>query len=254
MNILVSNDDGIRAQGIYELVKALSVEANVYVCAPDEQKSASGHGITIGRGIEVHDVYFDNAKFAMQIAGTPADCVKMGLRFLAMKDIRIDMLFSGINHGGNLGTDTLYSGTVSAAIEGCLCGLPSVAISVNSHEPQHFDLACTLAVNTLRKGFGKLDKNTVININAPNLPREEVKGVKYTKLGAREYEELFHSKVDESGKLQYWYNAQPIFYEGLSSDIDVIAMQEGYATITPLQYDFTNHALIQEIKSWRLEE
>ncbi|MCL2437250.1 MAG: 5'/3'-nucleotidase SurE [Clostridiales bacterium] len=254
MNILVSNDDGIRAQGIYRLVEALSQEANIYVCAPHTQRSACGHGISIGVPLEANEVQFDNAKLALEMTGTPADCVKLGLRILSTRDIHIDMVFAGINHGGNLGTDTLYSGTVSAAVEGCFCKKPSVAVSVNSHHPEHFDFACELALKTLRKSYGKMDNKTVLSINTPNLPTSEIKGVKYARLGAREYDEWFKIKEAECGKPQYWYSGKPVFYEGLSNDIDVIAMQEGYATITPLKYDLTNHELMEEVRNWRIED
>ena len=253
MNILVSNDDGIRAEGIYKLVETLSQDANIYVCAPHIQRSASGHGISVGRPVEANEVQFENAKLALEMTGTPADCVKLGLRILATRDINIDMVFAGINHGGNLGTDTLYSGTVSAAVEGCLCKKPSVSVSVNSHHPKYFELACELALGTLRKSYGRMDNKTVININTPNLPKSEIKGVKYARLGVREYDEWFKPKESEDGTLQYWYSGTPIFYEGLSNDIDVIAMQEGYATITPLKYDLTNYELLEEVKSWKIE-
>lgn len=147
MNILVTNDDGINASGICSLAEALSKVADVYVCAPHTQRSAAGHGITVSKPIEVEERTFARAAKAYAITGTPADCVKIGTKILREQDIKVDMVFSGINLGGNLGTDTLYSGTVSAAIEGSLCGIPSVAVSVNSHEATHFELACELAVN-----------------------------------------------------------------------------------------------------------
>jgi 5'-nucleotidase len=254
MNILVSNDDGIRAEGIYKLVETLSQDANIYVCAPHTQRSACGHGISAWQPLEVKEVEFDNAKLALEITGFPADCVKLGLRLLNERGVHIDMVFAGINHGSNLGTDTIYSGTVAAAIEGCLCNKPSVAVSVNSHTPTHFDYACELALKTLRIAHDKLDNKTVININTPDLPKSEVKGVKYTRLGRREYNEAFKTKQSESGATEYWYTGTPKVYEGLSNDIDVIAMQEGYATITPLKYDLTNHDLINEVAGWKIED
>lgn len=253
MNILVSNDDGINAKGIKELAKALSEIANIYVCAPHTQRSACGHGITIGKPITIKEVDFPNAVGAWEISGTPADCVKLGLRIVEEKGISIDMVFSGINHGGNLGTDTLYSGTVSAAIEGCICGLPSVAVSVNNHHPEYFEVACDLAVKTLKAAKGKIDKNTVLNINVPNLPASKIKGMKITRLGAREYEEWFEPRKDKDGELEYWYSGTPIIYENLPGDIDVIAMQDGYASITPLHYDLTSYKLIEEVKTWGIE-
>jgi len=252
MNILVSNDDGIRSEGIYKLVEALSKEANIYVAAPHTQRSASGHGITISKPIEMNEVQVDNAKLAIEMTGTPADCVKFGMKMFASKGINIDMVFAGINHGGNLGTDTLYSGTVAAAIEGCLCKKPSVAVSVNSHAPKHFDFACELALRVLKKSYGNISYKTAININAPNLPKSEVKGIKIAKLGVREYDEWFNRKESTDGVVQYWYSGTPVVYTGLPNDSDVIAMQEGYATITPLQYDMTNHVLLKELENWKI--
>lgn len=253
MNILVTNDDGIEASGIRSLAAALSKEADIYICAPHIQRSAAGHGITVGKPIEVEETEFPHAVKAYSITGTPADCVKIGTKMLADQGVKIDMVFSGINLGGNLGTDTLYSGTVSAAIEGSLCGIPSVAVSVNSHQATHFELACELALGACRSGFKKMNAKTVLNINTPDLPKEEIKGVKYTRLGAREYKEWFLPKIGENGRKQYWYEGNPVIYEGLPDDIDVISMQDGYASITPLQYDMTAYDLVDEIKNWGME-
>jgi 5'-nucleotidase len=254
MNILVSNDDGIYAPGIMALVRALSKEAKVYVCAPDDQRSASGHSISIAKLIEITEIPFENATRAFSISGTPADCVKLGLKYLDTLGVEIDMVFSGINHGGNLGTDTLYSGTVSAALEGCICGKPSVAISLNSHFGKDFSLAGNIAAEALRKTFGKLDAKTVLNINVPDLPEEEIKGVRVTRLGEREYDEWFMSEEGEDGITRYKYSGKPVIYDELSQDIDVLAMQEGYITITPLRYDLTNHDLIKEVISWKIKD
>jgi 5'-nucleotidase len=254
MKILVTNDDGIRAEGIYELVKALSSVAEIYVSAPDVQRSASSHSISIGVPIMIKEVEFENAKLAMETNGTPADCVKLGLKMLLNKGIDIDMVFSGINHGGNLGTDTLYSGTVSAAIEGAFNGIPSVAISVNDHFPTSFEYACDLAVKTLQKVYGKLDSNTILNINVPNVPAEQVKGLKYTRLGKREYNNWFREEVNEAGNNEYWYAGVPVIYENLPEDIDVRSMQDGYASITPLHYDLTSHKILDALKKWGIEQ
>lgn len=254
MNILVSNDDGIDARGIRELVEALSEEADIYVFAPDSQRSASGHGITVSKAITGEEAEFKGARFAMKFSGTPADCVKLGMRILAAQGIKIDMVFSGINHGGNLGTDTLYSGTVAAAIEGSICGVPAVAVSINSHHPEHFGCARSLAVETVRKAADKISPDTVLNINIPNLPDDEIKGVKYAGLGRREYKEFFAPIELENGKTGYRYSGEPVIYEGLPDTIDVIAMQEGYATITPLKRDLTDYAMIEKIKEWRIDK
>lgn len=252
MNILVANDDGIQARGIHELVKALSEVATIYVCAPESQRSASGHGITVSKPIIIEETEFENAKYAMKISGTPADCVKIGKRFLEKKGIKVDMVFSGINHGGNLGSDTLYSGTVSAAIEGTLLGVPSVAVSVNSHEAEYFEYACELAVEAVKKAYDKMDAKTVLNINTPNLPKEEIKGLKFTTLGPREYKEVFVSVETEDGGTGYMYTGEPVVYDDLPDTVDVIADQDGYASITPIHSDLTDYKLSKEISEWRI--
>lgn len=258
MNLLVVNDDGIDARGIYELAKALAEEANVYVVAPHIQRSATGHGITVGKPITIKELdcekYCKKAKMVMEISGMPADCVKLGLRYLSEKGIEIDYVFSGINHGGNLGTDTLYSGTVSAAIEGAICGKPSVALSANSHEPTHFSYACKLAVSTLHKMEKAKGRPMVLSINVPDLPKEKIKGVTYTRLGIREYEDWLLPKPNGHGEKEYWYHGNPVMYKSRNISIDVIADQEDYASITPLKFDLTDHNLIDEIKEWRIED
>jgi len=253
MNILAVNDDGIRSPGLFKLVEALSKVADVYVFAPHTQRSASSHSISVTAPITVNEVKFNNAKMAFESSGTPADCVKLGLNLLAGRGVEIDMVFSGINHGGNLGTDTLYSGTVSAAAEGCFCKKPSVAVSVDSHNPNHFEPACELALKVCQNAFGKFAYGTVLNINTPDLPMGEIKGVKYVKLGPREYSERFEQR-DGEDVAKYWYGGEPKFYENPEEYTDVIAMQEGFAVITPLSYDLTDYKTLEEIGNWRIEE
>lgn len=254
MNILIANDDGINARGIKELVNALSAEADIYVCAPESQRSASGHGITVSKPVIAEEVPFENAKLAYSLSGTPADCVKLGLKIYEELGINIDMVFSGINQGCNLGNDTLYSGTVSAALEGSICGKPSIAVSVDKHEAEYFEYACELAVKALKKSYGKLSPETVLNINTPNLPKDQIKGVIYTTLGRREYNEEFTPLETEDGKKAFIYSGTPVVYEDLPDTIDVIAMQNNYASITPLHRDLTAYGMVDEIKSWRIEE
>lgn len=250
MKILVTNDDGINARGIHELASALSKEAEVYVFAPETERSACGHGITVRSPIIVTEVDFSGAIKAWTISGTPADCVKLGLRILKREGIKIDFVYSGINHGSNLGTDTLYSGTVSGAIEGVINGIPSIAVSVNSHCPQYFKPACDVALKTLHLAAGKLDGSTVLNINLPELPSEEIKGIRITRLGAREYDEDFLYRKDEQGRSSYVYSGKPVVYTDLPEDIDVIAVQNGCISITPLHYDLTSYKRVEEVKNW----
>lgn len=250
MKILLTNDDGILAEGIRNLAKALGTVAEVFVFAPDSQRSACGHGITVAVPIEVRETEVSGATAAWSLSGTPADCVKLGLRILKEHNIAVDYVFSGINHGSNLGTDTLYSGTVSGAIEGVINGIPSMAVSVNSHEPEYFDFSCEMALMALKTSSGKIDEGTVLNINLPHLPGPEVKGVRVTRLGAREYDEDFKVEIADNGGKSYRYSGTPVVYSGLPEDIDVIAVQDGYASITPLHYDLTNYNLVEKVKSW----
>lgn len=294
MNILITNDDGAEAAGLKALVKALHEEtdAAIYICVPNGQRSATGHGITMNKPITVEEAELDHAEIAWQISGLPADCVKIAREFLRREGVEIDMVFSGINHGGNLGTDTLYSGTVSAALEGSLCGFPSAAVSVESHQAEHFDYACELAVNAAKAVQSQIKAGTVrtdivLNINTPNLPKEQIKGLRYTTLGPREYDEIFvpaHMDSEEERlkrdaaraaggreagavdpyvveavrKMEvkvpgsFRYSGTPVHYENLPETLDVIAHQDGYATITPIMTDLTAYSMIEEIKDWQL--
>lgn len=254
MNVLIANDDGIDARGLRELVMALSEVADVYVFAPDGQRSAFSHSITTGRKITGARTEVPGAKLAYALSGTPADCVKLGCRFLRARGIELDMVFAGINHGSNLGTDTIYSGTVGAAVEGNICGLPAVAVSVGSHQASHFDYACELAVNTIKKAADKISPDTVININVPDVPKEEVKGVRYTVLGARDYNEYFSAEDAMKDTIEYQYSGAPLMYEGLPEILDVISDQKGYATITPLQRDMTCYGKMEDLRSWGIDE
>jgi len=252
-NIFVTNDDGITARGIHVLAKALSGIADVYVCAPDRQRTAAGHGITVSEKLYVVEAPFEEAKKAYSCSGTPADCVKLGLEVFRSQGIEIDLVCSGINHGANLGTDVLYSGTVSAALEGVICGVPSIAFSSCSHQPEHLEVYDRFAAQVCRAVWGKLDNNTVLNVNAPDLPAEEIRGVKFVRQGIREYENTFDPAADEEGKTYYEYSSKPAVYEDLPADMDVMASQDHYITVTPLQYDLTNHRMIDEVAGWGIE-
>lgn len=251
MNILVTNDDGIDSQGIEALVAALAPYGNIAVVAPHKQRSAKSHGITVGRPVELRPKTFKNARWAFVCDGLPVDCVKLGLTHLKKMDVAIDVVFSGINEGGNLGTDTLYSGTVAAAIEGALCGKPSVAVSVNSHTPRYFAYAAKLAADALKTLESQEWPQITLNINTPDLPADQIHGVKYTRLGVRGYDEWLEPIHGEDGKIEYQYQGRPLVYSSKNTGIDVIANQENYASITPMQCDFTQHTLVEEVKKWR---
>jgi 5'-nucleotidase len=197
----------------------------------------------------VTTVEFPGARLAYAIGGTPADCVKLGLGLMERDGVIIDKVFSGINLGGNLGTDTVYSGTVAAALEGLICGYPSVAVSVNSIKPSYFEMAEELAVKAALLDFAHIDEQMMLNINVPDLPKNEIKGVKVTGLGMRGYIGEFVEVASEDGVRKFIYAGKPVRYDDITCDTnDVGADQEGYAAIAPLHFDLTNHALIEKLR------
>ena len=247
--ILISNDDGIGACGIRMLTAALSEAADVYVCAPHRQRSASGHGITIREGICAEETEVPGAKAAYAITGTPVDCVKLGLFLLRNQGINIDMVFSGINHGSNLGTDAVYSGTVSAALEGSLKGCPAVAVSVTADDPAHFEAACSLAVCFAEEGAEWIGKDTTININVPDLAAEDIRGVRIAPLGKQLYAEEYLPGERADGTKIYFYHGEELPPAEEEQGTDVRFASEGYATITPIHADLTFEAKLREIEA-----
>jgi 5'-nucleotidase len=249
MNILVVNDDGIETAGIKALVQALSKVADVYVCAPDRQNSGKSQSISIKTKVYVTPAEFPCAKGALKTTGTPADCTKIGLQFFAEEGHKIDMVYAGINHGSNLGKDTLYSGTVGAAMEGAVSGCHAVAVSVDSHQASHFDVACEMAVDVMDYVLNKTTTDTILNINVPDLPREEIKGIKYTTLGGRYYIDKFEEQA-EGG---YILDGEPHTLDDEAGVMDITAISENYASVTPLHFDYTQYEKIEDLKHTGLE-
>ena len=250
MNILITNDDGIYADGIIELAKAISKIANVYVVAPESQKSATGHAITIHNPIMVHKIDMGENIKSYAISGTPADCVKVGIEGL-FKDINIDLVLSGINNGSNLGTDVIYSGTVSAALEGFILNKPSIAISydeVNVIREIYKD-ASKYVVNLVENIKDKLDllNDCILNVNIPNT---KIKGSKITKLGQRNYDNAMVEKINPFGQKYYWIGGKLMELDQ-DEDSDIACVKDGYISITPINIEMTNlrkFELLKDIK------
>lgn len=247
MNILLTNDDGINAEGIRALVRELSTLGDLYVVAPDRERSGTGHSITVFEPILTQQLEINGAKSAWIVKGTPVDCVKLALGKLLRE--KIDLLVSGINHGPNLGTDVLYSGTVSAAAEGVIMGVPSVAISLNSYQGEmDFSFSARFTRNFIktvtRRGIGR---NTMVNINIPSLPPQEIKGMRITRLGVRNYDNLFQERRDPRGNKYYWLGGG-VRKEDQERESDVLALEENFISITPLHLDLTDYRLIEEYK------
>lgn len=251
MRILLTNDDGITAPGIQALWRELSTLGEITVVAPDSERSATSQAITVHQPIRVDQYCLeDPAICAWRIVGTPTDCVKIALEAL-MKE-RPDVVVSGINQGPNMGTDVLYSGTVSAAIEGALHGIPAVAVSLNAWEPADFGPAARFTrklVSTLMER--SLPPNTLLNVNVPALPAEKLTGVEVTRLGVIEYENTFERRQDPRGRIYYWMGGSLV--DGHNEEgTDVAAVKAGKISVTPVHFDLTNYGIMHLIEEWNL--
>lgn len=239
MNILITNDDGINADGIIELAKAMKNIGNIYIVAPDSQRSATGHAITIHNPIMVKEVFIDENIKSYAISGTPADCVKVGIEAL-FKDIEIDLVLSGINNGANLGTDVVYSGTVSAAIEGLIQNKPSIAISYNEFNvpKEVYTKSAKQIVKIVNDLKDNMDifNDCILNINIPN---KEIKGTRVTVLGDRKYENVMEERVSPHGQKYFWVGGK---VKELEQEVnsDIIAVEQGFISITPVNIEMTN--------------
>jgi 5'-nucleotidase len=254
MNILLSNDDGIFSEGIRRFAETLRALGDVYVFAPTEQMSCCGHGVSVKKTLHAREVRFPGALRAVAVDGTPADCMKVAFKVLEEDGVAIDMVFSGVNMGGNLGTDTLYSGTISAAMEAVMVGIPAVAASVDSHEPRHYETVLELALRLGRIGPDKLRGDTIVSINAPDLPPAAIKGVRLTRLGVREYDAWLREESREDGLRTYRYaGSNPVYGPDIPADTDIAAHRDGYATITPLCCDLTARGLADELRLFGFE-
>ncbi|MHB9146248.1 MAG: 5'/3'-nucleotidase SurE [Symbiobacteriia bacterium] len=255
MRILLSNDDGVHAEGILALAQAMADIPGVelFIAAPDRERSASGHAITVYRPLHVDEIELPGVTGTVwRISGTPADCVKLALDTLM--PARPDLLISGINRGANLGTDVFYSGTVSAAIEATFSDVPAIAVSLNAWENPDFSLAaafmCFLVPRVLERG---LPPRSLLNVNVPAVERKHLAGIALTRLGVRLYSNQFDRRVDPRGRVYYWLagNLKELHNE---PDSDVYAVQQNLISVTPIQLDLTHDAFLPELDSWGLAD
>jgi len=249
MRLLLTNDDGISAKGIYAIAKELEKDHEVIIVAPDEERSACGHSITLSRPLIVRETKIKGLKSkAFSVDGTPADCVKIGINKLI--DGKIDMVVSGINKGLNLGTDVLYSGTVSAAIEACIYKIPAMAISMDIKDNiETYDVAAKYASEILLKAKeNDIADSIVLNVNIPLLKGNEIKGIKVCKIGSRLYKNNYIESTGENNEIQY--EIKGIVKDIHEEDSDTIYFKEGYVTVTPLHYDLTNFSILNDVSKW----
>ena len=220
---------------------------DVIVVAPDTEKSAVGHAITITDPIRVQKVHRENGFEGFAVKGTPADCVKIAGRSL-MKSPP-DIVVSGINSGANVGSNIIYSGTVSAATEGTILGIPSVAISLNSIKGGDMTTSQKVAVVVVNKILENgLPSGILLNVNVPNIPAESIKGYKITRQGKSVFKDRFEKREDPRGKFYYWMRGETI--NDTNSDTDGFAIQNDYVSITPIHYQLTEESFIKTLESW----
>lgn len=244
MRILVTNDDGIGAKGIYKLAEALSKEHEIIVVAPRNQRSACSHSITIENVINIKEEFLENLNVkAYSLSGTPADCVRVGINKIC--DKKIDMVISGINRGLNAGTDVIYSGTVSAAIEAAICKIPSIAVSQGiSKDIEEYDIACEYVLKVLEIAREKYMKDDIVlNLNIPI--DKNIKGFKVTKIGKTTYTNKYEKVENEEFEETYRITGTMDKRKDVDDDVDYL--RQGYVTLTPLHYDLTNFKILKDV-------
>lgn len=245
--ILLTNDDGIYARGLGALCEALAREGDCLIVAPEVEQSAVGHAITLFRPLMVRRARKNGRFLGYAVAGTPADCVKIGVK--ALSDRPVDLVVSGINRGANVGINVLYSGTVSAATEGIILGVPSFAISLDSHREADFTVAArfarTVASFLLKNGLTE----AALNVNVPALPESEIRGIVVTHQGQARYMESFEQRTDPRDNSYYWLAGETRLSAHEDPRADACLLSRGYITITPIHYDLTCHELLGDLQT-----
>ena len=241
--ILLTNDDGIHSDGLIKLEEALKELGDVYVVAPTSEMSGASHSLTLARPLRIRQL--DDRHWA--IDGTPTDCVTLALNKILSEEQRPNICVSGINHGGNLGDDATYSGTVAGALEATILGVPGLALSLVARDNFDFTDAAAFAVVATRKVLEEgLPEGTLLNIN---LPPGEIKGVKVTRQGIKNARPVITEHIDPRNKPYFWIGEQ-YFRSNAEDGTDYRAIEEGYISVTPLKSDMTDHGALTQIGSW----
>ena len=251
MNILLTNDDGIYAEGIRVLYESLKDLGSVTVVAPDTERSAVGHAITLSDPLRVKKVTRGDKFFGYATTGTPADCVKLAIRAILRK--RPDIVISGINLGPNTGYSVLYSGTVSGATEGAILNIPSFAISLATFENPDYSVAAGFAKKLARLIINNkgIPHGTLLNVNIPAVDKKNIKGVKIVRQSRTAIEERFDRREDPRKRTYYWLTGEIIKSDG-HADADIEAIRNNYISITPIRCDMTDYGFMEELKQWKI--
>jgi len=248
MNILLSNDDGIEADGLWALYKRFSSSHRITVVAPDRERSAIGHAITLHSPIRAEIVSMNGEKRAYAVSGTPADCIKLAMAELV--DGKPDLVISGINPGANVGVNINYSGTLAAAREATLYGIPAIAVSIQGVAPAFYDDAAEFVDGLAQKVvYNGLPHGTLLNVNMPDLPLSQLKGIRFSRQGSGHFKGVMEKRVDPRKRTYYLYG---IYVQDLTGepDMDSVALSENYISITPLRCDMTDYDHLEALKAW----
>lgn len=250
--ILVTNDDGITSPGIAALAEVMGELGEVVVIAPDKPQSGVGHAITIHSTLRINKTKFHNAKIEYSVTGTPVDCVKMCISEILKQ--KPDLCVSGINHGSNISINVIYSGTMSAAIEGAIEGIPSIGFSlmhdsIDADFSASREVAKTVAKQVLQHG---LPKDTCLNVNIPRLNLSEIKGIKICRQARANWIEEFDRRKDPSGNPYFWLTGKFINYDEGKTDTDVWAVKNGFVSVVPIQFDMTNYTSLSVLDKWNM--
>jgi 5'-nucleotidase len=253
MRVLITNDDGISSPGIVALVQAFERVAETYVVAPEHERSATGHAITLHKPLRAHPAAIPgSAARVWATNGTPADCVALGMLDL-LDGRRPDVVLSGINVGPNIGRDLTYSGTVSGAMEGAIFGVPSIAVSIGTFRDPNFAVAGEVAVELARAILDRgLPDDTLLNVNVPNLPREQIAGIAVTRQGTKRYVSRLEKRTDPRGRTYYWLTGEPAPLPD-EEGTDSWALARGQISVTPISLDLTDGELRRTVEAWELQ-
>ncbi|MDR7522560.1 MAG: 5'/3'-nucleotidase SurE [Armatimonadota bacterium] len=251
MRVLLTNDDGIASPGLHVLAEAFATEHETAVVSPEHERSATGHAITLHKPLRARRVTtYPGGVLAWATNGTPADCVVLGV--MELLSHRPDLVVSGVNVGANLGRDLTYSGTVSGAMEGAILGIPSIAISVAALENVRFDVAVRFALRLARLLVDRsLPGDALVNVNVPNLPPDQIKGVAVTRQSGRRYLAALEKRTDPRGQAYYWLTGQRDL-SGEEEGTDAWALAAGYISVTPIHLNMTDERLLREMSTWGL--
>ncbi len=250
MKILLTNDDGIFAEGLWALFSVFKKRYDIVVVAPDRERSAVGHAITLDRPLRQRSVNVNGWGDGFAVSGTPADCVKLALSELS--GTRPDLVISGINSGANVGININYSGTVAAAKEAALAGIPAIAASITGSSASHYEDAAVFVSHLAERVLeNEMPFGTFLNVNIPDLPADKVRGIRVSRQSMQRFAEKFDRRFDPRNMAYYWYGGDQQIFEDMP-DIDGNALSDACISVTPITCDATDYAMITTLKRWNL--